>query len=77
MNCPIHPLTVSVNLAAVQMPAIIEMIDIAWAMNPFLRPCMMAGTKQIKRMISSMFIIALKCLYLRINIPEWDFRLQK
>ena len=65
------------NLADAQMPTMIDMIAIAWAMNPFLKPCMMAGTKQIKRMISSMFIIALKCLYLRINIPEWDFPIAK
>ena len=77
MYRPTHALTTSANLADVQMPAMIDMIDIAWAIKPFLMPCMSAGIKQIKRMISSMFIIALKCLYLRINIPKREFPIAK
>ena len=56
-----------VNLADAHTPASIDTIEIACEMNPFLSPCTMDGTRHIKIMISSMFIIPRKFVYLRIK----------
>ncbi len=77
MYCATQAATTSANLADAQMPTIMEIMEIAWAMKPFLMPWTRAGMKQIKRMISRMFIFALKCLYLQIQISQRDFLIAK
>jgi len=67
MYCPIHPLTRVADLKDSHTPAMIDMMAMTWEMNPLRNPWTNAGTKQIKRMISSMFIIVLKCLYLQFE----------
>ena len=63
-----HAPTRLANLAEAHTPAMIDMMDIACDMNPFLKPCINAGMRQIKIMISNIFINTLKCVYLRIEI---------
>ena len=72
-----HTPTAFANFADAQTPAMREIIDIACDMNPFRMPCMIAGTRQIKIMISNIFINTLKCVYLRIEIFGKRSRLQK
>ena len=55
------------NLNESHAPTMMDTMAMTCDMNPLRYPCTTAGTKQIKRMISSMFIIALKCLYLPIE----------
>ena len=62
MYCDIHSVTMFANRAEAQMPATIEMIEIAWEMKPFLSPCIMAGMRAIKIMASKMFINLLKMI---------------
>ena len=56
------------NFADAQTPAMMEMMALACDMNPFLKPCIKDGIRQIKIMISNIFINTLKCVYLRIEI---------
>ena len=58
MYCATHADTMSAKCADAQMPAMMDTIEMTWAMKPFLRPWKTAGMKQIKRMISTMLIIA-------------------
>ena len=67
-----HVLAGAVNRAETHTPAMMEMMAMTCDMNPLRRPCTRAGTKQIKRMISTMFIIALKCLYLQFEKSGLD-----
>ena len=62
MYCDTHSVTMFANRAEAQMPAIIEIIEIAWEMKPFLSPCIMAGMRAIKIMASKMFINLLKMI---------------
>ena len=52
----IHSLTIAENLDDAHTPKMMDIRDIACDMKPFLKPWIIAGTKQIKRMISKMFI---------------------
>ena len=69
--------TRSVNLDEAHTPTIIEMNEMACEIKPFLIPCITAGIRQIKSMMSKMFINTLKCVYLRIEIFGISSRLQK
>ena len=46
----------SANVADAHTPMMIDMIETNWAMKPFLMPCITAGTRHIKIMMSNMFI---------------------
>ena len=52
----------------IQTPAIMDITATTWAMKPFLKPCIRAGMKHIKRMISKILIIQPKFVYLQIRI---------
>ena len=65
------------NLAAAHTPAMMDIMEFAWDMNPFLMPCTRAGTRQIKIMISNIFINTPKCVYLQFEISGNVSRLQK
>ena len=69
--------TMLANFADAHTPAIREIIDMACDMKPFLMPWKIAGIRQIKIMISNIFINTLKCVYLRIEIFGKYSRLQK
>ena len=60
--CDTHAVTRFANRAEAQMPAMIEIIEIAWEMKPFLSPCIMAGIRAIKIMASKIFINLLKMI---------------
>ena len=75
--CASQSPTILANLADAHTPKMIEMIPMTCDIKPFLMPWMMAGTRQIKIMISNIFINTLKCVYLRIEIFGKCSRLQK
>ena len=63
MYCASQSPTIFANLADAHTPAKSEMMDMAWEIKPFLSPWMMAGIRQIKIMISKIFIYP-KILYI-------------
>ena len=65
--CPSHPLTIVAKRNDSHTPAMMDMMAITWEIKPFLKPCTTAGTKQIKRMISNMFIFLVKIVYLQFE----------
>ena len=69
----IHPVTILAKRADAHIPAMMEMMEMACAMKPFLIPCTIAGIKHIKRMISNVFIFLVKIVYLQIEFPRRDF----
>ena len=78
--CAIHALTAVENRAESQTPAISEMMAITCDMNPLRNPCTNAGTIQIKRMISKMFIFLVKIVYLQFEKsghPKPDTKIDK
>ena len=61
-------LAATANLTEAQTPTTMDAIEITCDIRPFLSPCMTAGIRQIKIMISSMFILPVKSVYLQIEI---------
>ena len=60
----IHSLTIVANLADAHTPKMSETMEITCEMNPFLSPWIIAGIRQIKIMISSIFINIFKIVYI-------------
>ena len=63
-----HWLEITANLTDAQTPNAMDAMEITWDIRPFLSPSMTAGIRQIKIMISSIFILPVKSVYLQIEI---------
>ena len=61
-------LAITANLTEAHTPNTMDAMEITCDIRPFLSPCMTAGIRQIKIMISSIFILPVKSVYLQIEI---------
>ena len=66
--CASHWLAITANFTEAQTPTTMDAMEITCDIRPFLSPCMTAGIRQIKIMISSIFILPVKSVYLQIEI---------